>query len=680
MPRSGIGTNFSQAEELNDLTAVQPGQIDTWGALFRQSTQNTLGRSTIDRFFMENNTFGGQGNQSLPVDQINQKYQLNLKPTNPNQRVSEDFGAYMQRKNIQSYIDQTTIQQGQPSIPETLGAGIVGSLTDPAEFAINLIPVGRLFKFAESAAAASKIPGALRFAQRATRVASNPFLAGAIEGTGQTVLSAPFTAANQKALGGQYNFDDALTDIAVSGIAGSFLQGATHMLTSRGRGATNSILNMSPVDRETSYLKAASDFNNGHPVQVEKTVNAEQTLAAVQQTRRDITNEILKGETREPFVMHLDKAPTEAEALARAATEDISPEVLQSSEFQKHTTPLEKRMLSFSDPEGFKTEVGNHVELLNNKIGRLADYMALPKEDFLHVATDAATLQNEVLSDIDQLNELFPQDKIDTNIKTTKAGLLNKNSLKALGSKINDLNEKALAPVSDADKVTSLTTEFNRLREELKAANKSLAQAQTKGLASAEGHQETVNSLIPQVQQAQNLLRALGAEAHAPELSFGHYVMDELGGTVNDKLAQFLGENPTAIDQPTYRVRKQVFDNVMRRLSETEGYLKASDEFGSVTPSKFPENDAILADVRRELADIGEVIDADVFHEKLFERVNQDLQAQKALDIFDEAALKRFDAIEERFKENVVKTEAVKKGAVQAQVCALGGVSDDGGI
>jgi len=675
MPRSGVGTNFSQGEELNDLTAVQPGQIDTWGALFRQATQNTLGRTSIDRFFLEHPSFGGQGQQTLPVDQINQKYNLNLNPSNPNQRVSEDFGAYMQRKQIQSYIDQTTIQQGQPSLPESLGAGLIGSLTDPAEFAINLIPVGRLFKFGELAAGATKIPSAIRFAQRASRAAANPWLSGAIEGTGQTLLSAPFTAANSKALGQEYGFDDALTDIAVSGVAGSLLQGGAHILSKSLQGkAPTSALNMSPIDKETSYLKAASDFNNGHPVQVEKTVNADETLANVQKTRRDITAEILKQDASEPFIMKLDKAPE------NLPVEDISPEIVQSKTFQDHATPLEKRMLSLTDPETFKAEVGTHVEGLNGKLGRLADYMALPKEDFLQVASDALALQNEVLSDVQQLNELFPSNKLSTEFKTTQSGLLNKNTLKSLGNKINALNEMALSPVSDADKVTTLTNEFTRLRNELKAANKSLAQAETKGLDSAARHREQVNLLTPQVQQAQTLLRALGEEAHAPELSFTQYIADELGGKVQAPLFKYLSENPTAKDQPVYRVRKQVFDNVMRRLNETEQYLKSSDEFNSVTPSKFPENDKILSDVRRELADIGEVVDTDAFHQTLFERVSKELQAQKALGIFDENALKRFDAIEEQFKTNVEKTEAVKKGAVQAQICALGGVSEDGGI
>lgn len=675
MPRSGVGTNFSQAEELNDLTAVQPGMEDTWGALFRQSTENTLGRTMLDRFSMENPTAFGQGQQTLPVDQINQKYGLNLNPSNPNQRVSEDFGAYMQRKNLQSYIDQTTIQQGQPSLPETLGAGLAASLTDPAEFAINLIPVGRLFKFGELAAGATKIPSAIRFAQRASRAAANPFLSGAIEGTGQTLLSAPFTAANSKALGGEYGFDDALTDVAVSGVAGSLLQGLLHPVLGGKTGTSNSVLNMSPIDRETAYVKAASDFSNGHPVKVEGTVNADETLAGLQKTRRDITAEILKQDSSEPFVMHLDKAPEEG--AVKAPVEEVHPEIVQSKTFQDHATPLEKRLVQYTDPEGHKAIIDEHVEALNSKMGRLADYMALPKEDFLNVASDALALQNEVLSNVQQLNELFPSNKLSTEFKTTQSGMLNKNTLKSLGNKINALNEKALANVSDADKITNLTSDFNRLRNELKAANKSLSQAQTKGLDTASKHLETVNTLTPQVQQAQNLLRALGEEAHAPELNFTHYVADELGGKVNAPLFKYLSENPAAKDQPVYRVRKQVFDSVMRRLNETEQYIKSSDEFNSVTPSKFPENDKILADVRKELSSIGEVVDADAFHKTLFERVSKELQAQKALGIFDEPALKRFDAIEEQFKTNVEKTEAVKKGAVQAQFCALGGVTED---
>lgn len=664
------GDSFGKSATDFNLMDAAPNYGDTWQALFRESTLQTLGRTAIDKFYVDNSL--GDGGP-LTIEQANQEYGLKLKPTAKNS-VSRGMAEYLQRQQTQSLIDQATIRQGQPDLIQGFGAGLAASLTDPAELTIEAIlaivdppsvlaSLGRWGYLGFKAGRVVKPAVATRWFARAGQGAAkmNPFLTGVIEGSGSSALMSPVMVHNSQALGRDYNFDDALMDVAVTGAAGGILHGLGSTLF-RGRRNSRTSLGLEPRD-EITMLKAKQDFNNGRPVDASKTIDKQQRLNDLAVERRNLTEEILRADRVERG--EADPSP-------------IPQEILDAPEVQRHTTALERRLLAITDPEGFRAELDLHAQRVAQNLAKLADLMNLPKADFLEAMDEAVTLQNEVLSDVAQLNEILPNDvaPIKTDVPLTQSGIFRKDTLKAMGAAIGNLNEIALRDLDDATKANILRKEFDRLRADLKRANQSLAQAKTKGSSTLQLHADKVAELTPQVYHAQRLLQALGEEAPAPELSFGDFIMSTLGGEVNPELDALLKNSPDLLDQPTYRVRKSIFDGLMRRLHETQEYLKTTDP-GTVQPSRFPDNDHLLADVKRELADVGEEMDADAFHEKLFERVNQEIQARKALDIFSEDQLKRFDKIEEDFKANVEKTEGVKKGALQAQICALGGVTED---
>ncbi|HWT40380.1 MAG TPA: hypothetical protein VN081_03900 [Dongiaceae bacterium] len=790
---------YSTQEGYNNIGQAKPNDLDAWGALFNESSLTTLGRSYIDRTFVENpqmqqnalrgdygafapigqsSDYVGEGLKAfIPISEANKKYGLNLNPSNGTNTISEGLAQYLYRKQTQHAIDQNMTQAYQPNFVQRLGAGLGASVTDPVETAINLLPIGKL---ASGALGTVGRFGENTVARWAARAAENPllhnqYLMGAVEGAGQTALTAPGTAANAKVLGREYSFDDAMMDIGIGGLAGGLLQGGLHTLFGEKGHPTPARLH----DESSAIVQAQNSFANGDPVDASKTVDRSGIQGNAAQLRRDLTQEILKQQDAEkqgvlaqslnqpatettPFDLSkvqplpaslskssprfgsmpltfdndldkalyiigkqgeksnahdkflqyvreqlphmddeqigelaikvrqevVDEAKTGVDTIGRKADQhipgeprpaapDISPDFTNNPLFDSHTNPLEKRLLAVNDPEGFKAVLNDHASKISAQLARLGEFMAMPKAEFAQHALDAKDLQAQVLADIAHLNDIVPTGygQISDQVPTTKAGLFRKDALNKLGAEIGRLNEKALSLSDPAHKLELLNAEYDRLRKELKHASQSLQQAQTKGTPTAAGWAEKVAHLTPQLQHAEGLLQAFGQATHTPELSLGHYIMTALGGEVNDHLLDALKADPDMLDNPVYRVRNKVFDNVSRRLYQTEQYLRNTDP-GTVRPSMFPENDAILADVKKELADMGEV-DPDKFHEELFNRVNQDIQAQKALGIFSDKDLERFDKIEETFKNNVEKTQAIKKGAVQAQLCALGGVEED---
>lgn len=358
------------------------------------------------------------------------------------------------------------------------------------------------------------------------------------------------------------------------------------------------------------------------------------------------------------------------------AARPVSSGILENPEVDAHLGPLERRLLSVTDPEGFKTELAHFAENHNANVAKLGDLLSLPKEQRLLAKPEIDALQHEILFSIAQANEILPSHaQLSTDIPITQQGIFRKDALTRLTEGIGALNKLALDSSDEAVKVATLQKEFDRLKGELKQANQSLKQAMTKNLPTKDLHNAKVAELTPQVQHAQALLQAFGQEAHAPELTLGHYIMNGFDGHVNEALDAFLKNDPEALDHPVYRVRKQVFDNVMRRLHETSEYLKSTDPT-NFQPSRFPENLTLLSEVNKELAGLGDNVDPDKIHEALFKKVNENLNNQKALGIFEQKDLERFDKIEEDFKKNVEKTNAWKEGALQAQICALGGVED----
>lgn len=768
--RPGVGTQFSTFEGANDPFALQPNSLDTWGALFRENNQYTLGRSSLERLFVENGLNApGSNSGYMTIDEANQKYGLELKPTQTN-RITESMAQHLYRKRTQSQLDQAVIQQGRPDLVTQFLAGAASSITDPAEFGLDLL-TGELFGSITTLARMGRITGkAGQFVNRTARVIDHPFLGGVVNGTTQSLIGAPVVASNSQALGRDYGFDEAIMDVAASGAAGGVL-GAVGGLFRRRPGG-NADLNVGLTDPNVAEAHAQSDFANGRSVDAAKTVDRKAVAEGMANLRRDITQEILDGETQAstPLRVEFDDVPVELPAeipslpatlqksaprfgsmpltfdndldkalyiigkqtdrsnahdqfleyvrkvlpdlsdaeindLAvrvrqgiveeaktgvdriprqydkagvtrrierKQAPKDVNPAIVENPEFQRHATPLEKRLLQYNDPAAYREILNLHGQRISMNLVKLGDLLSLPAAERDAAHLDIQSLQREVLSDIAQLNEFNPADKaLAADIPLNKSGVFRKDSMDALSRSIKKLNDMALAEVDDAAKLASIKKEWERLRAELKTANQNLKQAQTKGLKTVGVHADKVAELTPQVQHAQRLMQALGDTAETPELSFGEFIMSALGGEVHPELDAFLRGNPDTMDQPVYRVRKQVFDNLMRRLHETSEYLKATE---TPNPSKFPENDRILADVKAELAGIGEDLDVDTVHEKLFERVNQEIQAQKQLGILSEKDVQRLDKIEEDFKARVEKTEAVKKGALQAQVCALGGV------
>lgn len=130
-----------------------------------------------------------------------------------------------------------------------------------------------------------------------------------------------------------------------------------------------------------------------------------------------------------------------------------------------------------------------------------------------------------------------------------------------------------MSNIDDEAKITAISAEHTDLAKQLKAAYKYLAQAKTKGVGDVERWSTKINQLVPQLQHTTNLLKALGQDVETPELTLSAY-MDAMGREINPELRAFLAENPSAGTDPVYRIRKQIFDNLMSRIAQTEDTSK----------------------------------------------------------------------------------------------------------
>lgn len=691
MTISGSGTNFGSGEGYDYAASAKkyqepaPPLLDTWGALINQGVEGVTHKAA-DWIDVETNTqvpvngndtpFLGESGSfpkyapndlNMSIEQANQKYGLKLSPTFANQ-IHQSLAEYLARKENQKRTDEAIIGRARPDLGTQLVGGAIGSFADPGEAALNILPITEVLGLVGRA---SRLGPVARWATRAAQspVLHNPWVSGVVEGGVMGAASTVPKALMSKTLGQDYTLNDAVMDAGYSAVGGGIIQGGLHL-------AGKALGVGSPVDPHKGLYQAHNDFANGEAINPTKAVDRQKFEYDATQARRDLTQEILK-DSQAAEGDHFQRSgvePDQGTITKAGSPRELTPGVLDNPEIDRHTSLLEKKLLAVNDPAGFKAELDHFAEGYHANLAKLGDLISLPKDELLRAHPEIHGLQQEILSSVAQVNEMIPTaaSQLPTDLPITKQGIFRKDALSKLSASIKALNDLALDKMDDPAKVAVLQKEFDRLRGELKNANQSLAQARTKGSSTADLHSTRIAELAPQVQHAQRLLQSFGQEANAPELSFQTF-LDSLGHDASPELTKMLEADPSKLDQPVYRVRKQVFDNVMRRLYDTSEYLKSTDPV-NLSPSKFPEDNAILSDVRKELAGLGDKVDPDKVHEELFKRVNQEIADQKKLGIFDESQLKRFDKIEEDFKANVEKTNAIKEGALQAQICALGGV------
>jgi hypothetical protein len=798
MPRRGYDQSFSSGDFAVDPTRFTPSAGTVFDAGFRHASQFTLGRQAIERGFLE--TEQGPGDK-LTVEQANQEYGLDLKPTFATS-VSRSLAEHLSRKRQRDARDQQILQQSESGFGLDLASGFAASLTDPVEFGASaLLPLTRLGQAAATSANAGRLVSLSTTARFLRRFPNqnplrNPFLAGAVEGGVDAALLSPGIYFNSNALGVDYSVEDAFTDVAASGFAGGALHLGGHALRSAfSRGASRSVSIGPPVDGKQAYLQSELDFAEGRGVNIDKSVNAKKVLQDLDVAQREVEESILSpavtepegtltperpvsplesdptrpvetpntaevsqttfalpnslkrsaprfGQTRLEFESDLDKAlyiigkrgnkskahdqfeewvasvlpdlsddeigqlavQTRQRIIDRAKAGDgtipttnrvqtepafeatpvnrptkkppLQPLVFESEEALRHTTPLERRIGAAVDPEGYKVEIQRHLKTFSANYAKLAELMSLKESERLASLDDIHVLQDDLLAAAAELNELIPvtDTLIRTDLPTTQKGIFNRKSFTALGKEIDRLNEIATREIDETGRLTLLKADLEASRAELKRALKNEAQARTKGSSTLEKWQDEVARLVPQVEHTSKLIQSLGEDIEVPELSFENYIAT-LGDNVSPELRQFIVDNPDLRPEALYRVRRQIVDNVMSRMNETREYVRSIQ--GPVTVSRFPENDAILADIKKELAEIGDTVDSTQLTEVALEKLDTQFTEAKALGIFDDAYISRIDKIQEDFKAELDKVDAVKKGSLQAQLCALQGADDE---
>jgi hypothetical protein len=678
MPKYGGGSSdYSLFPAELDPLKLTPNYGDTAGAAFRQAAQYTVGRQGIDRAFLETeqSPLGSneQQKQFVTIDEANQQYGLELKPTYA-KRISVGLAEYFQRQRIQEMVDQSILQEQPADIVTGLGAGFAASLSDPAEFTLNLLlnkglPLTSMAKAGQLSYATGQFvrPSvAARFMSRypSKTVFSNPFVFGAVEGGGSAAMLSPLIYLNSEALGRKYTLEDALTDVAVSGAAGSVLAGVPGLLT-RGVGKARSVMSThgAPVDPMKAHTLAEVDLNNGRPVDVARAVDVEARTRDLAKARAEVEQQILN---HEPQDLTPD-TPTHR---------PLEPVELTDPEAVRHTTPMEQRLLAVTDPDTFRSELRSHLSDLNLKIAKLGELMALPEAQKLEAWDDIHLLQTEVIDTFGNLNEILPatEARLPVDLKTTHKGLITQKSLQKIGKEIGRLNDLAVKEMDEKTRLTTMQTEHARIASELKKAMAKLKEGEAKGWSTVDKWRDQVATLTPQLEHATRLLQAHGVDVQTPELSLAHYV-DQLGDNLPPALREFIDADPAKLQEPLYRVRNGIFNAIASRMDQTQKYLQDLDYTKPVR--QFPEDDEILRELNTYMEGGGEVLDPAKIHEEALAVIDQQINEYKALEIFDEKNLKRFDDIKKRFDEQLQKTDAVKKGSLQAQICALGGVTED---
>lgn len=347
------------------------------------------------------------------------------------------------------------------------------------------------------------------------------------------------------------------------------------------------------------------------------------------------------------------------------------PIAMVSPEATKHLAPVEQRLLSVTDHETFKVEVGSVMERTTANIAKLADLVNLPETKKLASLEDATIVHDEILNDITSLNSMLPAGKqIPVPGETTSKGIFTARSLTKLGKEIGRINDLATGHLDDAEKIKLISAEHEKLRKDLKNAHASLAQARTKNTSTIGKWEEAVSHLTPQVQHTQQLLRAFGKDVEAPELSFQSYV-DSLGPHLTPELKDMLSKEPEKLSEPLYRVKSNIIDNLKSRLQKTKDYVNSIDLTQPL--SKFPENDKIFKEVQAFIDEPGQQLTPEALNQELTSALEKNINDMKKLNIFSESDMTRFDKIEESFKRNQEQTKAFKDGSLQAQICALRG-------
>lgn len=375
----------------------------------------------------------------------------------------------------------------------------------------------------------------------------------------------------------------------------------------------------------------------------------------------------------------VDEPEAEAEPVQDPVLEPI---VFEDPETRRHVTFLEQRLLAATDPETFRTTIGDYVTRLNQNVAKLSELLNLPKSQFLEAAEDARILQSEILDAINQLNEIVPTDQaIVPAFETSKAvgtkGIFTQRAMKALGTEIARLNDLAVRDMDDNSRLDMLRKEHQTLSANLKKALTKVAEGEKKGFKAdtLDKWREQVAMLTPQLEHATRLLQAHGENIDTPELSLQHFV-DSLGDALPPGLKDLISDSPDLTNEPLYRVRSKIFSNVMSRLNETKDYVENLD-LSEAPSSKYAENDKIYAEVMKYLEESGEAADPDGILEKVTQGMEQQIRDAKALGIWSDKELKWFDDLQEKFQADMEQTKAIKDASFQAQLCALRGVEED---
>lgn len=683
MGRLGFGDTPDLPEDQKgyDLPAqIQPTVGAQLGAQFSEAYSNSPGVWAISRAVLElpalQKAMPNAGS-TMTIDQANQKYGLKLKPTFTNQ-ITEGMADNLYRREQDKQLNEFVLQRSSLDPVTSFGTSLAAGAGDPLNWILGALPATRALVWGknyaqEASAAGTLFPSAFRNARAVLNTNTalsklNPFLVGALDNAGQTALLTPMQLSNAEALGQKYKLEDALSDIAVSGVVGGTLHAGMGAIFGHNYGRTYNTTKaggFKPVTPE-DYARAESDFSSGRPVDTLTPKDVQDNLSKLNNARKEVEATILDDQAHEQFVKET--------GMPEGKTRKSRPLNIQDEALQEHATDLEHRLSPFfDDPKKFREELTSHVTNIIYTLARLSELEALPKEERVLAEPDIRRLQTEVAQHLGDAHEILPNaERTSVRLDTVESGGFNAKTRKALGDEIARIREFLFKDISDEERTSFLQSEHEFNQKKLKLALSKFKEGESKGWLdkTMQKWQGEVAKYTALTTHSEKLLGSLGVETNTPELSLKTH-LDAMGSSLPDALKRFTDNNPEALHEPMYRVRNQIVSNLGKRVNESLEYFQNLDL--STPLSKYPEDIQLLKDTKAYLQEKGNITPEDL-HQAAIEALDKQIAEAKALGIFDEASAQRLDFVQEEFKARIEKTEAVKKGALQAQICALGGI------
>ena len=350
---------------------------------------------------------------------------------------------------------------------------------------------------------------------------------------------------------------------------------------------------------------------------------------------------------------------------------------LQSEQARKHMSTLEQSLASIVDPESAQIRLQEHIQDILLLQARLADLTQLSGREFLENVATARQVQTDLLNRIEELYELFPDvgQVVDTTTlrqRTNQNGLLRKKAFDKLGKSIRELNEQSLGERTPAEKIAFLQERLETAHADLKKAQSKLSELTTKGQSTTNA-QEAMQIAIAEIAHTNNLVRSLGGDV-GPNVQTA--TLREMVFAMGEEASPALKELAETVegDELFRRVRRNIKGNVISRLKSTEDWLRKLDQS---TPEPHAERKPVVRQLQEYIASAGqEKLDPDRALETALAGIDEELAEAKSLGILTDDMVKFLDGEAEKTKAALEKIDAFDKGAIQAQICALGGIDE----